>query len=338
MADGSDGEAKIIDAIYRGACDSAELARALELIAEYFDSPGVVLGELDQAQPQSQFAVGVRTLNQEYFVDYGKYADFDPAPRAVAAMAVGTAEITSRIFSEHVRRTNVFLNEFFLPRGVDGTLASPLVSSGGRFALIGVFQSIHRRRYDDDDVARLERLTPHLIRALQIRRLFLQSEARGKVLELIVHRNETAMVALRGDGPALFVNDAARALAAVGDGLALDRRGRLVVADRAAAMRLTTLHADVLRGGAGGIMRIPTTVASAALCRPGFATPGRRGYVCKFRLAAFCLPFTTRPGGRRRQSSASRSCCTFRSEPPRWCRHCLRASSSRTMRTAPAFR
>ena len=36
----ADAEAKIIDAIYRGACDAAELSRAFELIAGYFDSPG----------------------------------------------------------------------------------------------------------------------------------------------------------------------------------------------------------------------------------------------------------------------------------------------------------
>ena len=256
MSESPGPEAKIIDAIYRGACDSTELARALELIAEHFDSPGVVVGELDQARPNSPFVVGVRTFNQEYFLDYAEYAEFDPAPRAVAAMAVGTAEITSRIFSDHVRRTNIFLNEFFVPRGVDGTLASPLLSSGGRFALIGVFQSINRRRYGDDDIARLERLTPHLTRSLQIRHLFLQSETRAKVLESIAGRNTTAMIALNGGGPALFVNDAARALAAARDGIALDRHGRLVVADRAAATRLAALYADVERGGPGGIVRI----------------------------------------------------------------------------------
>ncbi len=34
MSGNADAEAKIIDAIYRGACDSTELVRALELIAE----------------------------------------------------------------------------------------------------------------------------------------------------------------------------------------------------------------------------------------------------------------------------------------------------------------
>jgi DNA-binding CsgD family transcriptional regulator len=257
MTGNAAAEAKIIDAIYRGACDSVELIRAIALIAEYFESPGVLLGELDQAQPERQFAIGARTIDQEYFARYAEHAELDPAPRAFAALAVGTASITDRIFSESFLRRNVFLNEFLVPRGVNGALACPLLSESGRFALIAVQQGVNRRSYDDDDIARVERLAPHLTRALQIRRLFLQSEARGKALESVIDRNETGMVGLCGNGPALFVNRAARAVAATRDGLGLDRQGRLVAADRAAATRLVALQADVTRGGAGGLVRIP---------------------------------------------------------------------------------
>jgi DNA-binding CsgD family transcriptional regulator len=41
------------------------------------------------------------------------------------------------------------------------------------------------------------------------------------------------------------------------NGLGLDRQGRLVAADRAAATRLAALQGDVARGGAGGLIRIP---------------------------------------------------------------------------------
>ncbi|HEX7564184.1 MAG TPA: LuxR C-terminal-related transcriptional regulator [Bradyrhizobium sp.] len=253
----ADAEAKIIDAIYRGACDSVELSRAIAQIAEYFESPGVLLGELDQAQPERQFAIGARTIDQEYFARYAEHAELDPAPRAFAALAVGTASITDRMFSESFLRRNVFLNEFLVPRGVNGALACPLLSESGRFALIAVQQGVNRRSYDDDDIARVERLAPHMMRALQIRRLFLQSEARGKAFESVIDRNKTGMVGLRGDGPALFVNRAARAVAAARDGLGLDRQGRLVAADRAAATRLVALQADVAGGGAGGLVRVP---------------------------------------------------------------------------------
>lgn len=257
MSGNADLEAKIIDAIYRGACDAAELSRALVLIAEYFESPGVLLGELDQAQPHRSFAFGVHTIDASFFTGYARCENLDPAPRAYAALPVGRASLSNRMFTERERRTSVFVNEFLLPHGLNSSLGSPLLASGGRSAMIGIFQSAHCRNYDDDDIARLERLTPHLTRALQIRRLFLQSEARGNALESIVDRNETGMIGLRGDGRALFVNAAARAVAAARDGLGLDRHGRPMAADRMAAMRLATLQADVAGGGAGGLVRIP---------------------------------------------------------------------------------
>jgi hypothetical protein len=95
-----------------------------------------------------------------------------------------------------------------------------------------------------------------LTRALQIRRLFLQNELRSQTLEAIINHSRTAMIGLPGDGPALFVNDAASAIATACDGIGLDRQGRLLVADRAAAQRLAALEADVARGGAGGLVRI----------------------------------------------------------------------------------
>lgn len=257
VADNADLEEKIIDAAYRGACDQTGLERAIELIAQYFDSGGAFLGELDYAAPEAQFTVGARAVDGTFFENYTDYAAFDPAPRAFAAMPVGTVSTTDRMFSRETLRADVFLNEFLLPRDVDAAIGGPLLSAGGRFALVAVHQATNRRRFGDDDIARLERLTPHLTRALQIRRLFLQSERRGQALASIINRSRTGMIARSGDGPALFVNEAAQALAAAHDGVSLGRDGHLVISDRTAAKRLTALETDVARGGAGGLMRIP---------------------------------------------------------------------------------
>jgi GAF domain-containing protein len=260
----ADLEKKIIDAIYRGACEPAELERALELIAQHFDSVGALLGELDHAVPEAQFAIGVRTVDSPFMADYAQYAAIDPAPRAFAALPTGTASTTDYIFSEEARRIDVLCNEFLRPHGVDGTLAGPLLSAGGRFAIVAVHRATNRSPFGNDEIARLERLMPHLTRALQIRRLFLQSELRGQALEAMVDRNMTGMIGLSGDGPALFVNAAARAVANARDGIGLDRDGHLVAADRAAAKRLSALEADVARGGAGGVVRIQRPSGRAA--------------------------------------------------------------------------
>jgi GAF domain-containing protein len=249
-------ERRIIDSIYSGACDSAELEQAVELIAQYFDSAGALLGELDSARPDAQFMTGVRTIDHAFVADYQAVAELDPAPRLFAALPTGTATTTDRLFSDHVLRTDVFRNEFLRPRGVDAALCGPLLSEGGRFALVAVHHPINREGFGDDDIARLERLMPHLTRALQIRRLFLQSELRGRVLESIVDRIHTGLIGVSHEGPILFVNNAVRAIAAARDGIGLDRQGRLVAADRAAAKRLSMLEADVEHGGPGGLVRV----------------------------------------------------------------------------------
>jgi GAF domain-containing protein len=252
----ADLEQRIIDAIYRGACDREELDQAIELIAEYFDCAGATLGEMDQAAPEAQFLAGVRNVDHAFFADYGPYAQLDPAPSAFGALTTGTVTTTDHMFTAEFLRENVFLHEFLLPHGVDGTLGGTLLSTGGRFAMVGIHHGTNREPFGDDDMACLKRLTPHLTRALQIRRLFLQSELRGLTLEAVVNRNRTGMIGISGDGSALFVNEAARVITGASDGISLDRTGRLIARDRTAAKHLAKLETDVARGGAGGIIQI----------------------------------------------------------------------------------
>ena len=54
----------------------------------------------------------------------------------------------------------------------------------------------------------------------------------------------------------MFVNAAARAIAGARDGISLDRKGRLLPTDHAAAKRLAAMQSEVLRGGAGGLIHI----------------------------------------------------------------------------------
>ena len=249
-------ELKIVDAVYRGAYDPGELHQALVLIAQYFGTSDALLGELDVTMPEAQISLGAGTFDADFMRDYAPYAEFDPAAAKFAALPTGTATTTDRMFSAEFLRTDVFLNEFFRPRGIERTLGAQLLSSGGRSALIGLFQGCRSEPFGDDEIARLERLTPHLTRALQIRRLFLQTEARAQALESVVNRNVTGMIGQSATGPILFVNDAMRAIAGAGDGLSLDREGRLVTSDRSVAKRLAALVSDVRRGGAGGLVRI----------------------------------------------------------------------------------
>jgi hypothetical protein len=255
-------EAKIVDAIYRGACDAEELSRAVAMIGRYFSSAAVSLALVDLSQKQinrnnaeGQLLLSWGVVGPAELDRYQEYAALDPIPPLFIKIAPGTITTSDRILPRD--DGSIFRNEYLAPLGIDENLGGPLFRANGRCAAISVLKGIHQDDFGDNDIARLARLAPHVTRALQLRRLFLQSEARGKTLDLIVDRNETGLIGLGNDGTSIFVNAAARATAAARDGLAVDRFGKLVAADRAAATRLASLQSDVVRGGAGGVAIVP---------------------------------------------------------------------------------
>jgi PAS domain-containing protein len=249
-------EEDIVEAIYRGTCDTDGLIQAVQLIGQYFNSAGVVLSELDMAVPDSPLLLGTKTFDESYFTRYGAYAQFDPAPAAFAALPVGKVSTVESLVPIEFLRRNPFLNEFLKPLDIDTALGGTLFADKGRLAMVSVLGATNRERFGQEDIARLERLTPHLRRALQIRRQFLRSRLRSQTLESVVERNPAGIIALDSGEAPLFVNAAARTMAGARDGLALDREGRPVLADHAAGKRLTAVQAEVLKGGAGGIVHV----------------------------------------------------------------------------------
>lgn len=254
MPQGADLEVEIVYAIYRGACVPSELQRAVDLLARYFNAPGVAFGDVDQSRLECQLGLGSGSVTPDELVRYAKhFACIDPVPAAFATLPVGTVTTSKRIIPEsQIRRT--FVNEYIRPLGATEAMASTLFSNQGRVSLISVLQGVHQADYEDDDIARLRRLTPHLSRALQIRRLFIQGQRRNEALETIINRHEAGMIGVSGDGAVLFVNRAARAMASACDGIALDRTGRLVLGDHLAARKLAALLAKVNEGG--GLVRV----------------------------------------------------------------------------------
>jgi hypothetical protein len=184
------------------------------------------------------------------------FAAFDPAPPAFMKRPPGTAIPTYRLLPEEKRRPGVFFSEFFRPLGLEECLGGTLASANGCFAMVGLHRGPDRVAFDDDDIAKLERLMPHLSRALQLRRSFFALDRRASALDEACDRLAAGMVGLDEGGDSLFANAAARRMSVRDDGLALDRSGRLFAADRAANQRLAELERDVAGGGPGGLVRV----------------------------------------------------------------------------------
>ena len=251
-----DPEARFLDALYRGVMDAAALKGALELAQSMFNCSGAALVALDAQAPALNVSV-----TAGIFDDYGRlyveqFSKIDPAPAVFARLAAGTASTTDRILSSEQLNADAFVNEFFRPIGLLETLGGNLYSDHARFSLIGLQRGSDRTQFDDDDIARLERLMPHITRALQLRQTFFRVDSASRGLQAALGRLPAGLALLDGDGAALFVNMAMRAIAQRTDGLSLDRSGRPLPINHDARRRFDNLLTDVANGGAGGILPV----------------------------------------------------------------------------------
>ena len=231
---------------------------SLDLLSDVFGVVSTTLLDFDAARPEVSIQASVGIFTGENLRRYHQdFAATDPAPAAFIAQPAGTATPTYRLLPDEHRKPGIFFGEFFRPLGLEECLGGTLASTKGRFAMIGLQRSPDRKPFDDADIARLEALMPHLARALQLRRAFLQLERTTGALAEVCDRLAAGIVTLDEQGRSLFVNAAARRMAGANDGLSIDRGGRPFALNRAANNRLSELENDVRSGGAGGIARIP---------------------------------------------------------------------------------
>jgi DNA-binding CsgD family transcriptional regulator len=253
-----DPESQFLDALYLGVRHGTAFDNALDLLCAMFDVASATLIDFDAARPHVSAQATVGLFNAEAARRYERdFAALDPAPPAFMKRPPGTAIPTYRLLPEETRRPGIFFSEFFRPLGLEECLGGTLASTNGRFAMIGLQRAPDRAAFDDGDIAKLERLMPHLSRALQLRRAFFALDRRASTLDEACDRVAAGMIGFDEGGRALFANEAARRISARDHGLALDRSGRPHAADRAANQRLAELQRDVASGGAGGLVRVP---------------------------------------------------------------------------------
>lgn len=252
-----DAETGFLDALYRGVADDNEFNHALDLLRDLFRCRGAAFVSLDARAPATDITITSGTMLEHVRRYAEQFCAIDPAPAIFSSLAVGTAAPTDRLFTKEQLAELPFFNEFFRPIGLVETLGGTLDAKQGRFSLVGLQRGKDRVQFDDDDIARLERLMPHMSRALQLRRAFFRLEGKAKILEAAMERLPAGVAMLGAGGMALFVNRTMRAIAQRKDGLPLNRFGRPLPTSAAARQRLEALLHDVNQGGAGGILTVP---------------------------------------------------------------------------------
>jgi DNA-binding CsgD family transcriptional regulator len=250
-----DVEPQLLDMLYRGVTEAGGFGEALQSMMRMFGCSGAALVSVDPLTPASNLALTAGLLQQNAKL-YEQFATVDPAPIMFSRLRVGTASATDRIFSAEELRGSVFLQEFLRPLNIVETLGGNLFADKDRFALIGLQRGSDRPEFDDDDIAQLGRVMPHIARAVQLRRTFENMTAMTHLAQAAIDRLHAGVMLLDRGGTALFVNAAMQAVVRRGDGFAFDRKGRPFPVDLTARRNLEKLLAG---GGAGGTFVVPRT-------------------------------------------------------------------------------
>jgi hypothetical protein len=252
----NDVEGRFLDALYRGATDSEEFDRALELLQNMFGCRGAVFVSAEAHDPSANFIASSGWLKENLQLYLEKYAGIDPVPALMMSMPAGTATCTNRMFSPEENAASRFYNEFFVPSGMVESLVGHLYSDQANFSMVALMRGADRKPFDDDDIAHIERLMPHITRALQLRVAFFRVDTKNLGLQATVNRLRAGIVLLDRNGAALFINTAMHAVAQRGDGFVLDRSGCPLPAGVEARQRFDALLEEISDGGGGGILTV----------------------------------------------------------------------------------
>lgn len=250
-------EEKFLDALYFGVSDKGQFTLAVQLIQKMFGCRGAALVMVEGRDPTVNFVETSGVLKEHLQLYLDKFAHIDPVPARYLALPAGTAVSTNRLFTPEERDSDGFYHEFFVPIGLVETLGGPLYSNDGDFAMIALMRGEDRPPFDDSDVTRLERLMPHITRALQLRRTFFRIDSKNVGLQATLDRMQAGLILLPPEGGALFVNAAMQSLSKQSDGLVLDRNNRPLVTNIDTRRRFEVLLANVASGGPGGIVAVP---------------------------------------------------------------------------------
>jgi DNA-binding CsgD family transcriptional regulator len=251
-----DVDVSLLDALYSGATDSEEFKRAMLLVGQQLSCSSSVLISLDPHSPGASLLLSTGAFDGPASQHYAELAPFDPAPATFTRLARGSASTTDRLLTAEQLRDGLFLNEFYRPRGFVETLGGHLQSDHANFALVGFHRGKDRPPFGDDDISYLERLMPHISRALSLRREFIGLQTKLTGLQGALDHLAAGIVLLDPNGRALFANTAIRAMARRNDGLSLDRAGFPIPAAMAERQRFDAMIAAVLAGGPGGTLRV----------------------------------------------------------------------------------
>lgn len=192
----------------------------------------------------------------EFFAQHDLWAQGASKRRTFCKALVGTEVVEERVLTR-----SFIYNEFLRPKvNVHHLVGSLLPLDGGYQGIVGIHRPHDARDFSPDEAKQLNRLLPHLQRALEVRQKLQQAEQSNRSLQAALDRLSAGVIMLGAAGRLLHVNVAADAILRQADGLMRTPDG-LRACRKEDDRRLQDLIAGLLRRTedtrcAGGHLRV----------------------------------------------------------------------------------
>ncbi len=216
-----------IEHIYSAAADPAAWQQALDAINALYPGGCTALLHHDAAAGSGTCArfsgwdtAAIRSYNAYYGARNPRFAGLERWPVGVAATAESMFDHAELLKTE-------FYNDFLRPLDLPDGLGVTLAQDHARFVRFSVLYPEATGREQDRNVAVLQRLTPHLQRAMQLNRQLQQAHVRWQAAEATLNGIVHGVFIVDGQGRILFTNRAADRILREKDGLDLGRDGVL---------------------------------------------------------------------------------------------------------------
>lgn len=215
----------LIGRIYDAALDPKLWPNVLARLVEIFHGRSGCLYEQDPVDGRMRVLASLN-LSPQGFADYEAYYwkkdIWTPKPDVFSVGTVSASHLTT---PDRVLRCSEFYHDFMQPNRLGYAVGGFPVAEGQRMFLLGIHRPTRHGPYDDaNEVRDLQRLFPHLKRALQIQHRLGQAAAeRDGLLETLDHLS-LGVILFDTKGRISHANRAAEAICRDADGLTIRQR------------------------------------------------------------------------------------------------------------------
>jgi DNA-binding CsgD family transcriptional regulator len=204
----------LLNAVYDCALDPAQWSSLLDMLARGVHGQAAVLDALDE-NAQSGSVLVEHNTDPSWSEKYRQYyASINPTHNYVRKLKPFQPFTFDELIGWREFEKSPYHNEYRVPQGFGDCLTTMVENKGGRTVYISIFRAARDPLYLPAEIRLLNRVTPHIRRAVGIGTMLGQRKIEFDGLRSALNQMAFGVVILDSDGRVLFSNPEAEVLMA----------------------------------------------------------------------------------------------------------------------------